>query len=708
MAPGLIDPHVHLRDPGQTEKEDIRTGTAAAAAGGFTAIACMPNTKPVVDTPELVQYVLERAETVGSGVRVLPIAAVTAGQKGEKLNDFAALKAAGAAALSDDGVPIMSASLMREALKQASACGMTILCHEEDKEMVQNYAVNEGEISKQLGIPGRPAIAEELMVMRDGMLALETGVPLHFCHISTAGSVEIIRQLKAHGAPVTAETCPQYFTPTQDAILEKGSLARVNPPLRTQADVDAILAGLQDGTLDCIATDHAPHTAAEKAKGLTEAPSGMVGPGDRVGADADQAVPRRLSDAGGNRCQNERESGQGFEAGLVWHHPWRTGRSGALQLDETWTICPEKFHSKGRNTPSAGWKCGGELLIPSLTARSFTGEMRIERMGTTMSFDKLQDRILTLKNPTVAGLDARLDYVPEHIRAEKIAQYGQNRKAAAEAIYTFNCGLMDALCDIVPAVKPQSAYYENLGWEGMEMLERTIRYAKEKGFYVIADIKRGDIGSTATAYAEGWLGKTVVGDVTLPGFDADCVTVNGYMGSDAVKPFLTVAEEEDKSLFVLVRTSNPSAVDLQDQEINGRKVYTVMGDLVEQWGAESRSAKYGFSRVGAVTGATYPEDLRKLRQQMPHTFFLVPGYGAQGGTAEDVANAFHAGGKGAIINSSRGIMCAWKKTSQNGLDYQEAARRRRWLCGRTFALTPPSVIKKGSKCPFKNSVKFER
>lgn len=291
-----------------------------------------------------------------------------------------------------------------------------------------------------------------------------------------------------------------------------------------------------------------------------------------------------------------------------------------------------------------------------------------------MSFDKLQDRILTLKNPTVAGLDARLDYVPEHIRAEKIAQYGQTRKAAAEAIYTFNCGLMDALCDIVPAVKPQSAYYENLGWEGMEMLERTIRYAKEKGFYVIADIKRGDIGSTATAYAEGWLGKTVVGDVTLPGFDADCVTVNGYMGSDAVKPFLTVAEEEDKSLFVLVRTSNPSAVDLQDQEINGRKVYTVMGDLVEQWGAESRSAKDGFSRVGAVTGATYPEDLRKLRQQMPHTFFLVPGYGAQGGTAEDVQYAFDKYGHGAIVNSSRGIMCAWQKTGGDGRDFAQAAR----------------------------------
>lgn len=292
-----------------------------------------------------------------------------------------------------------------------------------------------------------------------------------------------------------------------------------------------------------------------------------------------------------------------------------------------------------------------------------------------MSFDRLQDKIRELKNPTVAGLDARWDYVPPHIQEEKIAQYGKTRKAAAEAIYTFNCGLMDALCDIVPAVKPQAAYYENLGWEGMEMLERTIRYAKEKGFYVIADIKRGDIGSTATAYAEGWLGKTKVGEVELPGFDADCVTVNGYMGSDAVNPFLTVAEEMDKSLFVLVRTSNPSAVDLQDMVAGDRVVYMVMAELVERWGKESRSEKYGFSRVGAVTGATYPADLRKLRREMPHTFFLVPGYGAQGGTAEDVANAFDEFGRGAIVNSSRGIMCAWKKTGKDGLDYQEAARQ---------------------------------
>lgn len=292
-----------------------------------------------------------------------------------------------------------------------------------------------------------------------------------------------------------------------------------------------------------------------------------------------------------------------------------------------------------------------------------------------MSFDVLQEKIRGMKNPTVAGLDARLEYVPPHIRAEKLAAFGETRRGAAEAIFTFNCGLMDALSDIVPAVKPQAAYYENLGWEGMEMLERTIQYAKQKGFFVIADSKRGDIGSTATAYAEGWLGKTTVGDTRLPGFDTDCVTVNGYMGSDAVKPFLTVAEEEDKCLFVLVRTSNPSAVELQDMVAGDRVVYTVMAELVERWGKSSQDSKYGFSRVGAVTGATYPSDLRKLRKQMPNTFLLVPGYGAQGGTAEDVAYAFDPYGRGAIVNSSRGIMCAWQKTGKDGMDYEEAARQ---------------------------------
>ena len=290
-----------------------------------------------------------------------------------------------------------------------------------------------------------------------------------------------------------------------------------------------------------------------------------------------------------------------------------------------------------------------------------------------MSFDVLQDKIKAMKNPTVAGLDPRIDYVPQYIRDECEAEFGKGIQADCEAIYRFNCGLMDALSDIVPAIKPQSAYYELLGWRGMEMMERTIRYGKEKGFFVIADIKRGDIGSTAQAYAEGWLGKTKVGDREEEMFGADCVTLNGYMGSDAIDPFLNIAKEEDKCVFVLVKTSNPSGSQLQDMVAGDRVVYKVMGDLTERWG-KGTEGKYGYTAAGAVVGATYPSDLRDLRKRLEHTFFLVPGYGAQGGTAEDVQYAFDKYGRGAIINASRSIMCAWKKTGGDGHDYQEAAR----------------------------------
>ena len=293
-----------------------------------------------------------------------------------------------------------------------------------------------------------------------------------------------------------------------------------------------------------------------------------------------------------------------------------------------------------------------------------------------MSFDVLQEKIREKKNPTVAGLDARIEYVPEYIRKEAFEKYGVGLKGAVEAIWQFNVGLIDALCDIVPAVKPQSAYYENLGWQGMEMLERTIRYAKEKGMYVIADIKRGDIGSTAEAYADAWLGVTKVGEALCGGFNADCVTLNGYMGSDSIKPFLEAAKGEDKCAFVLVKTSNPGSGELQDvKAADGRTIYEVMGELNEQIAAGTEG-KYGFTMAGAVTGATYPQQIQDLRARLPHTFFLVPGYGAQGGTAEDVQYAFHQGGKGAIVNSSRGIMCAWKKEGNcPETAFAEAARR---------------------------------
>ncbi|MCQ5029471.1 orotidine-5'-phosphate decarboxylase [Flavonifractor sp. DFI.6.63] len=290
-----------------------------------------------------------------------------------------------------------------------------------------------------------------------------------------------------------------------------------------------------------------------------------------------------------------------------------------------------------------------------------------------MSFDVLQDKIRAMKNPTVVGLDPKPEYVPPQMRKECYDQYGETLEGAAEAIYRFNCGLMDALCDIVPAVKPQAAYYERLGWRGMEALERTIRYAREKGFFVIADIKRGDIGSTAQAYSDGWLGKTKVGSAERTAFDADCVTINGYMGSDAIQPFIETCKAEDKCLFVLVKTSNPSSGELQDMVAGDRVVYKVMGDLTERLG-RGTAGRHGFHLTGAVVGATYPSDLRELRRRLEHTFFLVPGYGAQGGTAEDVQYAFNKYGHGAIVNSSRGIMCAWQKTGRDGSDYQQAAR----------------------------------
>ena len=359
VSPGLIDPHVHLRDPGLTYKEDILTGTAAAACGGFTAVACMPNTKPVADCPEIIAGILDRAQS-GSGVRVLPIGAISVGERGERCADFAALKMAGAVALSDDGVPVMRAVLMREALQRAKDCGLPLLCHEEDGEMVRNYAVNEGKISRQLGIPGRPAIAEELMVARDGLLSLETGVPVHFCHISTAGSVNIIRRLKAVGAAVTCETCPQYFTLTEDAILERGSLARVNPPLRMAADVAAIVEGLRDGTIDCIATDHAPHAAEEKARPLTEAPSGMVG--------LETALAITLTQLYHSGAMELTEILQKMTAGpaQLLNLPYGKLAVGAVadltlfDLNEKWTIDPVNFRSKGRNTPFARWSVQGK------------------------------------------------------------------------------------------------------------------------------------------------------------------------------------------------------------------------------------------------------------------------------------------------------------------------------------------------------------
>ncbi len=290
-----------------------------------------------------------------------------------------------------------------------------------------------------------------------------------------------------------------------------------------------------------------------------------------------------------------------------------------------------------------------------------------------MSFDILQEKIITMKNPTVVGLDPLPDYVPTFIMDKHIALKGETLAAAADAYYEFNCGLIDALYDIVPAVKPQSAYYELLGAAGVEAFIKTTGYAKEKGLFVIGDAKRGDIGSTAEAYSEAYLGSVTIGKTELFPFDLDALTVNGYLGSDGIKPFLETSIRRDRAIFVLVKTSNPSSAELQDQDIGGKTLYTVVGDLIDGL-SKATVGQYGFSRIGAVVGATYPEELRLLRQRLKNTFFLVPGYGAQGGGAGDVVNAFDEHGRGAVINSSRAIICAWKKTGNGGRDYAKAAR----------------------------------
>lgn len=292
-----------------------------------------------------------------------------------------------------------------------------------------------------------------------------------------------------------------------------------------------------------------------------------------------------------------------------------------------------------------------------------------------MAFDRLIKNIVEKQNPTVAGLDPKLAYIPEYIKAEAFEKCGKNLEGAAEALWIYNKGLIDALCDIVPAVKPQAAYYEMYGWQGMRTLEKTIKYAKEKGMFVITDGKRNDIGTTMEAYAAAHLGTTDIEGEQYEAFGADALTVNGYLGSDGIKPVINVAGKGDKGMFVLVKTSNPSSGELQNLELkNDETIYLHMGRLCEQWG-EELMGEYGYSGVGAVVGATYPQQLTELRAKLPHTFFLVPGYGAQGGTADDIAGAFDKNGLGAIVNSSRGIMCAWQKEGCDEREYAQAARR---------------------------------
>lgn len=291
-----------------------------------------------------------------------------------------------------------------------------------------------------------------------------------------------------------------------------------------------------------------------------------------------------------------------------------------------------------------------------------------------MALDRLIEKIEQTQNPTVAGLDPKLDYVPEYIKKKCFEKYGETLKGAAKALFVFNKALIDALCDIVPAVKPQAAYYEMYGVAGMKTLYKTQEYARSKGMYVITDAKRNDIGTTMEAYATAHLGKVKVGKNEFEPFLGDALTVNGYLGTDGIKPLLSVCKENDRGIFVLAKTSNPSSGELQDKTVDGVPIYELMGKMCEEWGRELPGV-YGYSGVGIVAGATYPEQIARLRELLPHTFFLIPGYGAQGASAKDISAAFDSNGLGGIVNSSRGIMCAYQKEKCSEREFAEAARR---------------------------------
>ena len=362
-VPGLVDMHVHLRDPGQTEKEDILTGCAAAAAGGVTSLLAMPNTNPTTDNPETVRYILDKAQNAKA--RVYVAASITKGLKSEEPTDLTALKEAGAIGLSDDGRPVENTGFLRDAMKRAPGLGMTVAAHCEDLYLAGGGKINEGAVSEQLGVKGIPAAAEDCGTAREIALAAAEDVPVHICHVSTKTSVALVRDAKRRGVKVTAETAPHYFSLTEQALLARDADFRMNPPLRTQEDVKAIIEGLRDGTLDAIATDHAPHTPQEKAD-FVSAPNGSVG------METSFAVANTYLVKTGLLTMGQLIEKMSVNPARILGIPAGTLQVGApadialIDPGERWAVDVNKLHGKSKNTPFKGKKLRGKVKMTIL------------------------------------------------------------------------------------------------------------------------------------------------------------------------------------------------------------------------------------------------------------------------------------------------------------------------------------------------------
>lgn len=356
VLPGLFDMHVHFRDPGQTHKEDILTGCAAALAGGVTGVVCMPNTNPPIDSAETVQYILEKAKD--TGVDVYPAGCITKGMKGDELYDWSSL---GVKIISDDGRPVANGELMRRALEESAANGLLVASHCEDLSIINGGIVNKG-VSEQLGVKGMDRASEDSVTAREIALADSCGAHIHICHVSTKGSVGLIRDAKKRGIKVTCETCPHYFTYTEDKLLSRDADYRMNPPLRTEEDRQAVLEAVIDGTIDCIVTDHAPHTAEEKAD-FEKAPNGVVGLETSLAVTLTQLFHTKklpLIRIAGLMSVNPRKL-----LGIPFTHIERGAKAdlAVIDLDMEWTVDPDKLHSKSRNTVFKGEKLKGRVVM---------------------------------------------------------------------------------------------------------------------------------------------------------------------------------------------------------------------------------------------------------------------------------------------------------------------------------------------------------
>ena len=370
VTPGLLDIHVHLREPGQEYKEDIESGTKAAAAGGFTRVCCMPNTVPAIDTAAVVRQILERAAQVGSA-RVHPIGAVTRDLQGDQLTEMAELKAAGAVAISDDAFPLQNAETVRRAMEYCAMLGLPLLTHNEDKQLTHKGAMNEGYMATVLGVPGMPRVAEDIAVARNIMLSKLTGCRLHLLHISTAGTVELLRRAKAEGIPVTGEACPHHWTLTDEACANYNTDAKMNPPLRTPENCDAVKAGLADGTIDCIVTDHAPHAEYEKEVEFDAAPFGILGLETSFSLTYTTLVKTGILTLSQAIAKMTSEPARvlGLPDGVGTLKPGAEADVAVFDLEQVWTIDRDKMQSKSKNTPYHGHEVQGKAIFTVVGGR---------------------------------------------------------------------------------------------------------------------------------------------------------------------------------------------------------------------------------------------------------------------------------------------------------------------------------------------------